>query len=539
MCDDRPRASGGRSRVEPPQRRHIEALRHRVGLVLQVLGAAVPRCAVAVIVLTGAAAFAQTPAPTQLVIPFENATRDPRGIWLGEGSAVVLTEDLRALGMPAIPRDDRLRAFERLRVPMEASLSLATAIRLGQVVGAEQVILGSFELRGNYLAVKARTIQLDSGRMSPEVVELGTLPDLFAIYGRLARRIAPNSTVSEEQMEQGHPPLAAFEQYIKGVLAEAPATQTSFLTQALRTAPTYHRARIALWQVHTEQGEHQQALNVIREVPPDHRLAREARFLAGVSMLNLAQYQGAFDAFFELNRAMPDPALLNNLGIVQLRRPAGSPSGRPISYFGEAVKLDGNDPDLFFNLGYAYWLDRDTQGAINWLREAVRRDPSDDEAHYALGVALQAAGSTAEAAREKELARQLSSETAEWDTQQKGANAIPRGLERLKLDIDVPQTLRPVDIVVAAEQRDQREAAAFHLETGKRFYEADRDEEAIAELRRTVFLAPYEASAHLLLAKIYMRNGRAEDAIDALKIAVWSDPANAEARELLARISPK
>jgi len=91
---------------------------------------------------------------------------------------------------------------------------------------------------------------------------------------------------------------------------------------------------------------------------------------------------------------------------------------------------------------------------------------------------------------------------------------------------------------VAAEQRDQKEAAAFHLDRGKRFYEGERDEEAIAELRRTVFLAPYEGAAHLLLGKIYMRNGRTQDAIDALKIAVWSDPANTEAKELLARLSP-
>src|SRR6185436_19336095 len=132
-------------------------------------------------------------------------------------------------------------------------------------------------------------------------------------------------TVSLDQMEQQHPPLAAFEEYIRGVLAEAPATQTSFLTQSLRTAPTFHRARIALWAVHTEQGEHQQALNVVRQVPPGDRLSRQARFLAGVSMVHLAQYQDAFNTFTELNRVMPDPAVLNNLGIVQLRRPAGAP----------------------------------------------------------------------------------------------------------------------------------------------------------------------------------------------------------------------
>ena len=46
-----------------------------------------------------------------------------------------------------IRREDRLRAFERLRVPPVATLSHATVIRLGQVVGAAQVVIGSFELR--------------------------------------------------------------------------------------------------------------------------------------------------------------------------------------------------------------------------------------------------------------------------------------------------------------------------------------------------------------------------------------------------------
>jgi Flp pilus assembly protein TadD len=252
-----------------------------------------------------------------------------------------------------------------------------------------------------------------------------------------------------------------------------------------------------------------------------------------LSLLNLGQYGEAFDTFSALHRETPDPALLNNLGVTQMRRPAAAPGERAVEYFSRAVMLDEADSDLFFNLGYAYWRERDTQNAISWLREAVRRNPADDEAHYVLGVALQAAGSTAEAAREKELARQLSSVHAEWEAKQPGVNAAPPGLERLKTEVDVPASLRVEDPVVAAEQRDQRAIASFHLERGRRFFDEERDAEAIAELRRTVFLAPYESEAHLLLARIYLRTGRVEEAIDALKIAVWSDPSNAEARTLL------
>ena len=44
----------------------------------------------------------------------------------------------------------------------------------------------------------------------------------------------------------------------------------------------------------------------------------------------------------------------------------------------------------------------------------------------------------------------------------------------------------------------------------------------MTELRRAVYLLPYEAEAHLLMGRIQSRAGRPQDAIDALKISVWS-----------------
>ena len=38
-------------------------------------------------------------------MPFENVTREGRIFWLGEASAVLLTDDLNALGAGAITRD--------------------------------------------------------------------------------------------------------------------------------------------------------------------------------------------------------------------------------------------------------------------------------------------------------------------------------------------------------------------------------------------------------------------------------------------------
>ena len=83
-----------------------------------------------------------------LVVPFENGSRDAQSYWLTEASAVALTDDSIALGAPTITREDRVRAFERLRVPAAATLSHATVIRLGQLVGAASPSSARSKCRG-------------------------------------------------------------------------------------------------------------------------------------------------------------------------------------------------------------------------------------------------------------------------------------------------------------------------------------------------------------------------------------------------------
>ena len=55
----------------------------------------------------------------------------------------------------------------------------------------------------------------------------------------------------------------------------------------------------------------------------------------------------------------------------------------------------------------------------------------------------------------------------------------------------------------------------------------------MAELRRAVYLSPYEAQAHLLIGRIHLRAGPPQEAVDALKISIWSED-SAAARVALA-----
>ena len=60
------------------------------------------------------------------------------------------------------------------------------------------------------------------------------MADLFAIFERIARRICRRRRRGAGGAPPPHPPVAAFENYIKGLLAETPATALNYLNAALR-----------------------------------------------------------------------------------------------------------------------------------------------------------------------------------------------------------------------------------------------------------------------------------------------------------------
>lgn len=485
-----------------------------------------PCLALALVLAAASSAVAQPAARDTMVMPFENVGGDTRLYWLSEGSAVLVTRLLDELGVSTIDREERVRAFERLQLPPAAALSHATVIKVGQLVRAGEVIVGSYELVDSILTVRARIIRLDTGRLLPESVESGPLSDIVAIYARTVRAVKASAVpVPTSAPLLGSP--AAIEAYVKGLVAETPATQLNFLQQAYKLAPD-DAVRLALSDALSDSGQHQRAIDVLAPIPLSSRWGRQARYRTALSLMALKRLDEAFAVLQALETGEPSAVVLNAMGVVQLRRGAAAQSsGKATYFFSQASEADPSEADYFFNLGYAYWLERDPQAALYWLREAVRRDPADVQAHDLLGAVLQQTGKTPEAGRERELARRLAPDAEHVD----GVGEI-RGLERLRNHLE--RGAAHVDSVIAASgQRDSAALANFHLDTARRAFEREADREAEQELKRALYLSPYLAEAHLLLGRIYTRGGRAADAVEVLKIALWSEE-SAEAHLALA-----
>jgi tetratricopeptide (TPR) repeat protein len=469
--------------------------------------------------VAGSADAQRVAAGRMLVVPFD-ASREPRGSWLGEGIALLMADNLNRLGADAIARDERVRAFDRLQVPLHATLTRGTVIKIGQLVGATTVVTGRVDLIDRMLAVQVQALRIDTGRVSVEFEERGKLDDLLALVDRASGRLVPTGTTSTTPRDT--PPLPAFELFVKGLLAETPATQIGHFEKALSLAPDYDRARLALSRAHAVMGQWAKAREAALAVPARSPFAPRGQFEAAVAEIGLKRYDDAFARLKTLGDQTNAPEVFNNLGVIQLRRGATAQTGRATYFFSKAVERDPAQAAYAFNLGYAYWREQDHQAAVYWLREAVRRDPSESDAHFVLAAALQASGAATEAARERELARRLSAEYEER-SKKPGAEAVPSDLERLRPYLDPPGARRTDSALMATEQRGQRELVAFHLDRGRRFVERENDRDALVELQRAIYLAPYQAEAHLLIGRIHLRAGRIPEATSAFKIALWSE----------------
>src|SRR5579884_2825381 len=114
----------------------------------------------AVLLLVGAGLLR---ADTYLVLPFFNDSGRANIDWIGESIAESIREALSAQGMIAVSRQDRDEAFRRLSLQPSATLTLASVVRLGQSVDADEVVYGHFDLKAPADAARSRgSLQINS-----------------------------------------------------------------------------------------------------------------------------------------------------------------------------------------------------------------------------------------------------------------------------------------------------------------------------------------------------------------------------------------
>jgi len=492
---------------------------------------------------------------TVLVVPFENQSKAPGIEWIGDSFPELFQERLNSPTLYVVPREDRIRAYDRVGIPLHLRASRATIYRIAEQLDVDYAVLGQYSFDGRTFTASAQLLDMHREHLLPEMTESGPLVQLIEIETALAWDVLHSlhpEVPRQQYVTQAAPVrLDAFENYIRGVIAPSGSEQIHYFREAVRLNPTYPEALLQLGKACYREHQYAEAISWISRIPESDSRYGEANFYLGLAAYSLGDFGQSESAFNAVAAHLPLTEVYNNLGVVVDHRDPKA----ALEYLQKAVADDPNEPDYLFNLGLTLYQTGDVVGASRQLREDLALRPGDSEAKALLDTL-----STASAA-----SRSQSSSNPKLPAQRLRTNYEENSFRLLLLKIDA-----------TAEQRlaktDSRTHSRFHSDRGRQFLRQGFLSEAESEFHKAIVLNPANAEAHaglatvfeaknnfagarseaeealrwrqfaeplMVLARLDLRDNRPEAAADAIDRALRLEPNDASAQELKRTIASR
>jgi len=248
-----------------------------------------------------------------------------------------------------------------------------------------------------------------------------------------------------------------------GELKEAIEVFTPLLKSAPPSSPDAKRLTALIGLSHYGLGEYAAALPYLRKAAADDPQNLQFRMLLARSCLSAKQYQCVLDTYHEillLNAESAEADMLAGEALDEMKNTVGA-----IEQFRAAVKADPREPNVHFGLGYLLW----TQ---NQFDEAAREFE-------------------AELVNVPDHAQALAFLADSYMQTNRSEKAMPLIEKALKIDPDIERA---------------------HLDLGILYVDAERQEEAVREFQAAAKLAPTDANPHWRLARLYQSMGKKEEA---------------------------
>lgn len=469
-----------------------------------------------------------------LVLPFENRSGNATLSWIGDSFPDTLDRRLNSVGFLTISHDDRVFALTHLGLPADFRPSRATTIRIAQQLDANYVVVGSYTVQpaaaqptstqspattGNRIAIQAKVLSIDELRLSPPAEDGAELNRLYdaenAIAWKIARIIDPKLNVAEQTFLSagGAVPLPAFENYIRGINAPTPAESLQRLQTAVAAAPNYDGALLALGKEQYTRRDFAAAASTLAKVPTSDPQALEANFYLGLARFNSANYAGAAAAFEFVASRLPLPEVVNDQGVALARQGKDA-----VALFQRASAADPSDEDYHYNLAIALYRQGDTAQALQQADAALKLKPNDQEAgSLRAHLAIAPVGS-----------RLTTSDSGFSPVERVRRSYSEAGFRQAAFQLDQIRAAR-----LAALPPDKR--AAEYTDLGLGYLAQGLLPRAEQQFQSALSADPRSAAAHAGLAQVRERSGNASAARSEAQQSLNIHP-NASALLVLARL---
>ena len=315
---------------------------------------------------SGAPVAAQAPAAPLVslaILPFRNASGDPKLDWLGSSLAGMLSTDVGQSSHVRTVSSDRLRQIlDDLHVAASSAMDDATLKRVAEFASAATLVSGQYAQLGGGIRIDATLRDLKSGRTVPLKAEAPGEKELLLAVGGLAQAIRDGLALSPEIVDE---------------LARQSLRPSSQSFQALRR----YDEGLALMR----EGKHQEALKSFEAaVQEDPRFAL-AYSRIGQTYANLGYDDEAAKASRKAV-ALSDPLPPQEKYLIAANhaRLAGD-TGKAIESYENLAKVSPDNPDVEFELAALYEQTGDFDKAHDRLSRLLDREPKFVEALLAGG----------------------------------------------------------------------------------------------------------------------------------------------------------
>jgi tetratricopeptide (TPR) repeat protein len=151
------------------------------------------------------------------VIPFANLMKDSSFDWLSGGIAETLTVKLSNVDALEMVERIRLREItDEMKFAASGLVDEKTAAKVGKVIGAQVLVVGSFQKAGDRLRINGMFVEVSTGRIIKTAEATGVTGEIFELQDKIAYGLISTlkiRTTTEEDRKITKIPTESFKAY--------------------------------------------------------------------------------------------------------------------------------------------------------------------------------------------------------------------------------------------------------------------------------------------------------------------------------------
>lgn len=131
------------------------------------------------------------------ILPFENVSQNSEFSWLSKGISESLVESFSYNSKyDLIEAGQRDKILKEIKFQQGRYVDINTAVKIGKLLGASDVLIGSYQISDNKIFLSSRIINVQNGIIDKSSITTitDTLVDIFKVQKNYLQQVKTNSS---------------------------------------------------------------------------------------------------------------------------------------------------------------------------------------------------------------------------------------------------------------------------------------------------------------------------------------------------------